>query len=66
MIRLRQVRQERGLSLVGLTMKTGIAPSDISEVERGLRPAFPGWRSRISRALGVPASELFEEVDDDT
>lgn len=64
-MRLRQVREERKMSLVGLTQLTGISPSDISEIERGRRPAFPGWRARISRALGVPQDELFAEVDDD-
>lgn len=65
MLKLRQVRQERGISLVDLTRLTGIGPSDISQMERGLRVAYPGWKARISRALGMPAKDLFTEVEED-
>jgi transcriptional regulator with XRE-family HTH domain len=66
MLKLRRVRQERGMTLIRLTQLTGIAPSDISLVERERREAFPGWRARISRAMGMPAEELFaREPDDD-
>ena len=41
----------------------GIASTDLSMLERGLRPLFPGWRSRIARALGVSASALFADFD---
>jgi len=45
---------------------TGISPADISAIELGVRPAYPGWRRRIADALGVDDVEwLFEEVDDD-
>lgn len=63
-LKLRQVRQERGLTLLDLAIMTHISESDISQVERGERPAFPGWQERISRALRVPAAVLFVEAGD--
>ena len=66
MLRLRRIRQERGISIVGLTQLTGIAPSSISEIECEVRPPWPGWKARISEALGIPADELFQpEAEDD-
>ena len=65
MIRLRMVRQSRGLTQIQLCRMTGISPADISAIELGVRPAYPGWRRRIADALGVDDVEwLFEEVDD--
>jgi transcriptional regulator with XRE-family HTH domain len=56
---LRRERLRRGWSQVKLCGLTGIAPSDLSLIERGLQPAFPGWQRRIAEAFGVPAEELF-------
>jgi len=66
MIRLRMVRQRQGLTQVQLCRLTGISPADISAIELGVRPAFPGWRRRIAEALDVKDVDwLFEEVGDD-
>ena len=65
MYKLRRVRTEKGYSLADLVRLTGIHESDISQLERGLRPAFPDWRKRLSRALKVPEDELFAEVPDE-
>lgn len=43
-----------------MTQLTGIAAADLSMLERGLRPAFPGWQRRLARAFGLPAAELFD------
>jgi len=64
-LKLREERQRRGWSLVDVTMKTRIAGADVSLIERGLRPAYPGWRRRLSQAFGVPEAELFAKVRDD-
>jgi transcriptional regulator with XRE-family HTH domain len=61
MLRLRTERQRRGWSLTQLTALTSIATSDLSSLERGLRPAYPGWRRRIARAFRLPEEELFAE-----
>jgi transcriptional regulator with XRE-family HTH domain len=65
-LKLREVRKERGLTLLDLASMTHISESDLSQVERGQRPAFPGWQRRISKALRVPAAELFGEAENDT
>lgn len=65
-LRLREVRKGRGITLRELAAKTGITIPDLSMLERGQRPAFPGWQRRISKALRVPAAELFGEAENDT
>ena len=43
---------------------TDIYPNDISQIERGERKAFPGWRKRLAKALEVPEEELFPEIQE--
>lgn len=64
--RLREERQLRGLSLVDVCRMTGIAPGDLSNVERGRQTAFPSWRQRIAEAFGLPEETLFQEVVNDS
>lgn len=68
MLRLRLERERLGLSLAALCQRTGIEPSNLSRIERGLIPAYPGWRTRIARALNWPEEqidELFEVVSNE-
>lgn len=58
---LREVRIKKGLTLNRVSAITGISASDISMLERGLRPCYPSWRRRLAMALKVPAPELFNE-----
>ncbi len=58
--RLRAERIRRGWSLTRLTQASGVDSSNLSLVERGLVPAYPGWQARIAQALELPADELFE------
>ncbi|ACV64373.1 transcriptional regulator, XRE family [Desulfofarcimen acetoxidans DSM 771] len=65
MLRLRQERQQRGLTQVKLSGMTGIASTDISAIENGWKRPYPGWKKRIAKALGVygpKADQLFEEI----
>lgn len=65
MLRLKMERQRRGISQVKLSGITGIASTDISAIENGWKKPFPGWKRRISKALGVTgpeADKLFEEA----
>jgi len=57
--RLREARKEKGLSQLKLAFMTGIAPGDISRIENDWLVPYPGWRNRLSKALGVPETELF-------
>lgn len=61
-LRLRSERKARGWSLADVTVKTGIAESSLSLLERGLIPAYSGWQRRIARAFGLPADELFRKI----
>jgi transcriptional regulator with XRE-family HTH domain len=55
---VRQLRDRRGLSQEELARRSGLHPTYISGIERGLRN--PTWRSlaRLCQALGVTISEL--------
>jgi transcriptional regulator with XRE-family HTH domain len=63
-LQLRRERERRHWSLTYITRRTGIAANDLSMLERGLRPAFPGWRKRIARAFDLPEDRLFRLADD--
>lgn len=66
-IRLTSERKKRGVTQYELSKKTGIHPTDISKVESGKFPTFPGWKIRIAKALDWPEDridELFETVSD--
>lgn len=65
MLRLTVVRMNRKLPQAALSRLTGIHSSDISKLETGKVPAYPGWRRAIAKALGLPEEELFAEVDDE-
>ena len=56
---LRAERRRRGWSLTHVTVLSGIATADLSLVERGLRPAHPGWRRRLAVAFRLPETVLF-------
>ena len=63
-LRLRTERKRRGWSQTFVTALTLIAQSDLSLVERGLRPAPPLWRRRLSQAFGIPEKELFAPTEE--
>jgi len=65
MLELRRAREGRGWSLTDVCRMTGIAPTTLSEIERSMRHAYPGWKKRIAEAFELPESELFREVEDD-
>ena len=57
--RLRQWREEAGLSLSDVAGLTGLSTAMLSRVERGHRQLAPLTRVAVARRLGVPVSELF-------
>jgi len=65
MFRLTEERQRRGLSQAAVSRLTGIHPAIISQLESGRVYPYPGWKRRLSEALGMPGDELFERVSDD-
>jgi transcriptional regulator with XRE-family HTH domain len=60
---LRCIRRERGLSQERLAHNAGLNMTHVAKIERSERE--PGVRtvSKLARALGVSALELFEGID---
>lgn len=58
---LKSEMEKQHIKGYSLAKKADINPSDLYSALKGVRPMFPAWRKRISIALGVPESELFEE-----
>lgn len=56
--RIRQLRKERGLTLVQLAAATGLSHSFISQVERGLASLSMSSLFRVAQALGTSQHEL--------
>jgi transcriptional regulator with XRE-family HTH domain len=57
--RIRELRQQRGLTVRGLATDTGLSVGLISQVERGLTDPSLETLRRIGRALDVPIFGLF-------
>lgn len=60
--RIRQARLRRGLTLVQIARATGLSPSMISMVERGVAAPSIGALVALSDALGVSMASLFGPV----
>jgi transcriptional regulator with XRE-family HTH domain len=60
---LRRIRRERGLSQERLAHNADLNMTHVAKIERSERE--PGVRSvsKLARALGVSAEELFEGID---
>ena len=56
---MKEERLRRGWSQTRVSQLTGIASADVSAIERGVRPAFPGWRRRLAEAFEVSEDRLF-------
>lgn len=63
--RLQVEREKLNLSKLKLSRMTGIAPSDLRCLEMRWTRLWPGWAKRLGEALGVPASKLMEEIEND-
>lgn len=67
MLKMKQLRLRKGISQFELARRTGIHPSNLSRIERGVLPAYKNWATKIARALGWPvekADELFQKVEE--
>lgn len=56
---MKEVRGEKGWTLIRLSFATQISVPDLSAIENGTRHAFPGWRKRICRAFCMSEEEVF-------
>jgi transcriptional regulator with XRE-family HTH domain len=62
--RLRQLRQERGLTLAEVAERSGLAVSTVSKAERGLMALTYDRFSQLADGLGADIAELFSERGD--
>ena len=54
-------RNHQGVTLQGLSEKTGLAVSYLSEIERGIKPGSASALARIAGALGTTIDVLLSE-----
>lgn len=57
-LKLKQIRNDKGLSLFGLAKLTGLSKSYLNEIEKGKKYPKPDKIVSLSTALGVPYDEL--------
>ena len=58
-LKLRELRQAKGLTQTQLAHKIGMASSCVSAVEGGARQPWPNFRRKVAKALGVSEEEIF-------
>jgi transcriptional regulator with XRE-family HTH domain len=61
--KIRQLRNQRAITLDALTMRTGLSPGYLSKLERGLSSPPIATLSRIASALGVKLSDFFKDYE---
>jgi transcriptional regulator with XRE-family HTH domain len=59
--RVRELRQDRGMTLKALGLRAGLSHPFLSQLERGLARPSVGSVERIAGALDVPVSALWAE-----
>ena len=61
--RIRKLRKEKGLTLVEIAEKTGIAQATLSRVETGSMSGTVESHEKIAEAIGIGLAELYSGVD---
>lgn len=64
-LRIRDIRQSRGLTIAQLAEKVGVSTPHMSEVERGKKNLNNHLMERISAALGVAPEDLIASPEKD-
>lgn len=59
--KLREIRVDKGLSQLQLSILTEITPQAISNIENNKVYVYPGWKKRVAEALQVPEEEIFPD-----
>jgi transcriptional regulator with XRE-family HTH domain len=57
-LRIREIRQGKGLTLAQLAARIGVSTAHLSEVERGVKRVNNHLLERLSEALGVTPPDL--------
>jgi transcriptional regulator with XRE-family HTH domain len=58
--KLRQIREDKDLTILQLSVNTMIHPSTLSMIERDKQAAGRRTRAKISKFYGVDENELFD------
>jgi predicted transcriptional regulator len=58
-MKLTRILEERNLSKLQLSLKAGIAPSDLYRAINGKIPFYPKWKRQVSEYLQVSQDEIF-------
>lgn len=61
--RIREIRKEKGLTLVDIAQKTGIAQATLSRIETGTMIGTVESHAKIAEVLGVGLADLYANVD---
>jgi len=62
MERLRELREEQGLSQTRLAQRADLNPSTVNQIELGVRLPTMGTLHKLARTLGVSVSELVPDA----
>lgn len=65
MLLLKMERLKRGLSISNLSYKVKIHPATIGKIEAQKMIAYKPHREKLSAFFGLPADDLFQEVDNE-
>ena len=60
---MRQLRKEKGLTLVEISKKTGVAQATLSRIETGTMMGTVESHEKIAEVIGVGLAELYSGVD---
>lgn len=60
-IRLRELREERGISMRGLAQKSGLSANALSMIERGRTSPSVSTLYKLADAMGLPITAFFGE-----
>ncbi|MFA6600232.1 MAG: XRE family transcriptional regulator [Candidatus Omnitrophota bacterium] len=61
--RIRKLRKEKGMTLVEISEKTGIAQATLSRIETGTMLGTVESHEKIAEALGTGLGQLYAEID---
>nr|WP_264760747.1 helix-turn-helix transcriptional regulator [Aneurinibacillus migulanus] len=62
--RIKELREQKGLTTVELSQKSGVSQSTISQIENSKRGASTKTIQKLAKALEVPSSYLLQENTD--
>lgn len=65
MLRMGVERAKKGLSFTDLSYKVQIHPATLGKLEAEKMIAYEPHKKKLSKFFGVPAEELFEDVNPD-